>query len=393
MNSEISNIFGRTSNETRPESALGRDSKPERPSVLHIGKFYPPHRGGVENHLQHLVSHQSGHMSVEVVVANDRPVTKTECMDGAQITRVACFGSVASLPICPTLPWKLTGRSESIVHLHVPNPWAVQSYLMSGHKGKLVVTHHADTLGRRQLRKLVDPFVQRTMERAEAIIVTSKRYLESSEELANFRSKCRVVPLGINAEPFHVQVAAEIRAIRERYGNHIVLAVGRLVYYKGFEFLLEAMQDINATLLLIGSGPAHTALQSAVKRFGVADKAHLLGPVDDLVPYYKAATMLVLPSVSRAESFGMVQVEAMLAGIPVINTEIDSGAPEVSINGETGITVPPKDAVALAGAIRKLLECPALCARYGQAGTLRAQREYSAKRMAESTFSVYESIL
>jgi glycosyltransferase involved in cell wall biosynthesis len=393
MNSEISNTVVKTIDQTRSEPLFAAGNKRDLPSVLHVGKFYPPHRGGVETHLQHLVSHQSGHMSVEVVVANDRPMTQTELMDGARITRVACLGSVASLPICPTLPWKLTGRSESILHLHVPNPWAVQSYLMSGHKGKLVVTHHADTLGRLKLRRLVDPFVRRTMERAEAIIVTSKRYLESSEELANFRSKCRVVPLGIDARPFRARVPAQVCAIEEKYGKRIILAVGRLVYYKGFEFLLEAMQDIDATLLLIGTGPAHRPLQSAVRQFGVANKAHLLGPVDDLVPYYKAAMMLVLPSVSRAESFGMVQVEAMLAGIPVINTEIDSGVPEVSVNGETGITVPPKDPVALAGAIRKLLDSPATRARYGQAGTQRALREYSARRMAESTFAVYDSIL
>ena len=362
-------------------------------SVLHIGKFYLPHRGGVETHLHHLVSHQSSRMSVEVVVANERPVTEIEVLDGARITRVACLGTVASLPICPSLPWKLTGRHESIVHLHVPNPWAVQAYLMSGHKGKLVMTHHADTLGRKSLRRLVDPFVRIAMRRAEAIIVTSKRYLESSEELLEFREKCRVVPLGIDGAPFKAEVSAEVRAIQEKYGSRLIVAVGRLVSYKGFEFLLQSMQSIDGTLLLIGTGPARFELETAVRRFGVAGKAHLLGAVEDLVPYYKAATMLVLPSVSRAESFGMVQIEAMAAGIPVINTQIDSGVPEVSVDGVTGITVPPKDARALAHAIRTLFDYPEIRAKYGHAGVVRAQQEYSVQRMAEGTFSVYESIL
>ena len=362
-------------------------------SILHIGKFYLPHRGGVETHLHHLVSHQSSRMSVEVVVANERPVTETEVLDGARITRVACFGSVASLPICPSLPWKLTRRNESIVHLHVPNPWAVQAYLMSGHKGKLVMTHHADTLGRRSLRKMVDPFVRMAMRRAEAIIVTSQKYLESSEELVEFRKKCRVVPLGIDGAPFKAEVSAKVRAIQEKYGPRLIVAVGRLVSYKGFEFLLQAMQSVDAALLLIGTGPARFELETAVRRFGVATKAHLLGAVEDLVPYYKAATMLVLPSVSRAESFGMVQIEAMAAGIPVINTQIDSGVPEVSVDGVTGITVPPKDAGALARAMRTLLDYPEVRAKYGHAGVVRAQQEYSVQRMAEGTFNVYESIL
>jgi glycosyltransferase involved in cell wall biosynthesis len=375
------------------EFALVPSNEGRPQSVLHIGKYYLPHRGGVETHLHHLVAYQSSRMSVEVVVANERAVTETEVLDGAKITRVACFGTVASMPVCPSLPLKLTGRNESIVHLHVPNPWAVQSYLMSGHKGKLVMTHHADTLGRHSLRKLVDPFVRRAMERAEAIIVTSKKYMDSSEELSGFQKKCRVVPLGIDQLPFKAAVTEQARAIQQKYGSPIIMAVGRLVSYKGFEFLLQAMQNIDAKLLLIGTGPARMQLQLAAERFGVSNKAYLLGAVDDLVPYYKASSMLVLPSVSRAESFGMVQIEAMAAGIPVINTQIDSGVPEVSIDGVTGITVPPRDPAALATAIRTLLDSPTMRVNYGQAGALRAEREYSARRMAETTQAVYESVL
>lgn len=393
MESDSVKVTEQVRSQLGDEFALVPGTEPRSLSVLHIGKFYPPHRGGVESYLHQLVSRQSSRMSVEVVVANDRAVTETEMLDGAKITRVATFGSVASLPICPTLPWNLSGHHESIVHLHVPNPWAVQAYLMSGHKGRLVITHHADTLGRRQLRKFVDPFVRRAMDRAAAIIVTSKRYLASSDELTDFRDKCRVVPLGIDGEGFQAEVPERVRAIQEKYGPRLVIAVGRLVYYKGFEYLLEAMQSIDAKLLLIGSGPAKKRLEGAISRFGVSNKAYLLGPVEDLIPYYKAAMMLVLPSVSRAESFGMVQLEAMAAGLPVINTEIESGVPEVSLDGITGITVRPKDAAALAQAIRRLLDHPEIREKYGRAGMARAQKEYSAQRMAERTFEVYESIL
>jgi rhamnosyl/mannosyltransferase len=285
------------------------------------------------------------------------------------------------------------GRNDSIVHLHVPNPWAVQAYLMSGHKGKLVMSHHADTLGRRQLRKLVDPFVRRAMDRAAAIIVASKRYLDSSEELADFRGKCHLIPYGINGEAFQTEAAGEVRAIQAKYGPRLIVAVGRLVSYKGFEFLLQAMRDIDAVLFLIGAGPMQKGLEAAVNSLGLSGKVHLLGHVEDLVPYYKASQMLVLPSVSRAESFGMVQLEAMAAGIPVVNTNIESGVPEVSVHGVTGITVPPKDASALADAIRALLANPELRAKYGRAGIVRANEEFSARRMAENTFHVYQSVL
>jgi rhamnosyl/mannosyltransferase len=362
-------------------------------SVLHIGKFYRPHTGGMETHLGHLVSYQSARMAVEVVVANDRPVNKNELLDGARITRVASFGSLASQPICPWLPMKLAGRSESIVHLHLPNPWAAQAYLMSGHKGKLVITHHADTLGRRHLRKLVDPIVRRAMNCAEAIIVTSKGYLESSEELAGYRDKCRVVPLGIDGEAFREDATKAVGAIREKYGTRVILAVGRLVPYKGFEFLVEAMQHVDAKLVLIGTGPQWEQLEAIRKSLSVANKVQLLGHVEDLVPYYKASKMLVLPSVSRAESFGIVQLEAMASGIPVINTRVESGVPEVSIHDVTGLTVPPKDPRALAQAINLLLNNEETRIKYGQAARARAREEFSVQCMAESTVELYRTVL
>ncbi|MGC1604290.1 MAG: glycosyltransferase [Candidatus Acidiferrum sp.] len=362
-------------------------------SVLHIGKYYPPHAGGMETHLRNLVSHQSARMSVEVVVASDRGMTQSEILDGARITRVASLGTVASQPICPTLPWELTGHGECMVHLHLPNPWGAQSYLISGHKGKLIVTHHSDTLGRPYLRKIVDPIVRRVMKRAAAIIVTSKRYIESSEELAEFREKCHVVPLGIEIEAFAGESPEEVRAIHAKYGKRIIVAVGRLVPYKGFDFLLQAMSEIDGTLLLIGTGPLKRTLETTISRLGIGDKARLLGHVEDAAPYYKAAQMLVLPSVSRAESFGLVQVEAMAAGIPVVNTELDSGVPEVSVDGVTGVTVPPKDAKALAEAIRFLLDNAETRERYGRAARARAKDQFSAERMAESTLRVYQSIL
>ena len=336
-------------------------------------------------------------MSVEVVVANvvanARLATETEILDGARITRVACFGILASQPICPTLPWKLKGRSDSIVHLHLPNPWGAKAYLMSGCKGTLVITHHADTLGRRHLRKLVNPFVREAMLRAAAIIVETKRYLESSGELADFRGKCRVVPSGTHAEAFEANVSEQVREIHARHGPRIILAVGRMVPYKGYEYLLQAMRGIDGKLLLIGEGPLRSQLESMIERLGIGKSVELLGHVPDLVPYYKAALMLVLPSVTRAESFGFVQMEAMAAGIPVVNTDLDSGVPEVSVHGLTGLTVPPKDAGALADAIRTLLDHPALCAKYGRAGIARVNEEFSARRMAERTFEVYQSVL
>jgi glycosyltransferase involved in cell wall biosynthesis len=344
----------------------------------------------METHLQSLVSYQSRHAEVQVLVANNEPRTQTEVRDGASITRLATFGSIASMPVTPSLFWRLRGCSADVVHIHLPNPAAAAAYLWSGHKGKLILTHHGDTVGRRLLRRVSDPFVQQAMTRAESIIVCSQRYLDSSTELSDFRSKCHVIPLGIDLARRAPVDPLQVLSIRERYGERIVLAMGRLVPYKGFDYLIRALRHTDATLLLIGKGPLLEELRATAVAAGVASRTHFLGYVDDPTPYFHAAQIFALPSISRAESFGLVQLEAMAAGLPVINTDLPSAVPEVSVGGLTGQTVVPCDIESLAEAIRVLLRSESLRQRYGAAA--RAQSLlFSAESMAERTDEIYRA--
>ncbi len=361
--------------------------------LLHIGKFYPPHRGGIETHLRDLVAQQSALMRVEVLVANERARTEMDHRDGATITRIATLAQLASMPLCPTLPFRLSGRTDTLVHMHLPNPWAAFSLLASRHPGCLVITHHSDTLGRRSLRRISDPVVSSAMRRAAAIIVTSHRYLQTSEELVPYRDKCHVIPLGIDPAIFTGVEPEEVDAIRRQHGSNLILAIGRLVSYKGFEYLIQAMQDVDAKLLLIGTGPLHASLKRMLQDLKISHKVTLLGYIEDVRPYFKAAQLLVLPSVSRAESFGMVQLEAMAAGVPIVNTEIDSGVPEVSPHGVTGLTVPPRNAYALAQAITSLLRSPEMREHYGQNGLQRVRQHFTVAQMLDRTLQLYESAL
>ncbi len=357
-------------------------------SILHVGKFYPPHPGGMETHLRSLVGYQSRHARVEVLVSNSGGRTETESLDGARITRLATFGSLASMPITPSLVAHLRGRSDEIVHIHMPNPAAAAAYLASGHPGKLIITHHGDTLGRATLRRASDPFVRRAMERASAIIVSSQRYLDSSEELRAFRSKCHSIPLGIDFTEQSPVDQEQVASIRAQHGDRLVLAIGRLVPYKGFDYLIRALRRTDATLLLIGKGPLSGELHRVAAEAGVADRVHFLGFVDDLTPYYHAARIFALSSTTRAESFGLVQLEAMAAGLPVINTDLLSSVPEVSLHGVTGLTVPPADEDALGAAIQLLLGDDARRQAYGRAAVERAHT-FSAAATAEKTFATY----
>lgn len=364
-------------------------------SILHLGKYYPPHMGGIEIYLQQLVSHQTRLMNVAVVVANDLRCTQIEEVDGARISRVSSLGVLASMPMTPTMAWHIRENKADLIHLHMPNPGAALALLASRHSGKLVVTHHSDTVGRKQLRRLSDPLVRRIMERSAAIIVTSERYLDSSEELARFRDKCRIIPLGIDPAPFEYRNAEVEARIKHEYGDRLVLAVGRLVPFKGFEYLIRAMRQVSGTLLLIGAGPLQSALKSCIIGCGVSEKVRMLDNVDNALipPFYRAASIFVMPSITRAESFGIVQMEAMASGVPVINTDIPSGVPEVSVHGKTGLTVPPRDPVALANAITLLLDNPALRLQFGEAARERVREKFSVQKMVAQTMNVYDSVL
>ena len=362
-------------------------------SILHVGKFYPPHSGGMETHVRDLATRQTGVADVSVAVANSARRHECSTMEGVYVRRVARIATIASMPVCPGLLAAIRCSPADLVHIHMPNPGAALAFLMSGHAGKLVITHHADTMGRRALRRLSDPFVTRLMERASRIIVTSTRYLNSSSELLPFREKCRTVPLGINVQDTVCTDSAAVQKVRQKFGDHLILAVGRLVPYKGFDILIRAMKNVDARLLLVGDGPQYGALMRLAASEGVDRTISILRRVEDISPYLSAASFLVLPSVTRAEAFGIVQLEAMAAGLPVINTDIDSAVPDVCIDGRMGITVPPRDVGALSDAMRLLLGHKHLRAQFGEAGKAQVNAEYTSDLMAMRTLSVYSEVL
>lgn len=343
--------------------------------------------------MRDLVSGLTVSKNVQVIAAGDSIRRHVEQRDGATIVRVPTFGAVASMPVTPTLPWELMRVRPELVHVQVPNPGAALAICLAGYRGPLVITHHSDTLGRKCLKRFSDPFVNEMMRRADRIIATSHRYLESSPELAPFKSKCRVIPMGIDFEVEADATIVESEKIVRQYGPRIVLAVGRLVGYKGFIYLIEAMRKVDATLLLAGTGPLERELKGAAEGFGVNGKVEFLGRVDHLQGYYRASSVFVLPSISRAEAFGLVQLEAMAAGLPVVNTNLESGAPEISIDGVTGMTVAPADADGLARAINALLADPELRRRMGEAGKVRARQEFAPELMVRRTVELYEEVL
>ena len=361
--------------------------------ILHVGKFYPPYMGGMETHLQALCSGLRSRVDLRVVVANTTRQRVDEVVDGVRVTRLGTLVNLGSAPWTPGLGNCIRDAEADIVHLHLPHPTAILSFLSSGYRGRLVITYHSDIVRQRILGAAFRPILHQALSRASSIICTSPNYIDSSPVLARHRDRCHVLPFSIDTDRFARADEGEVRALRAKYGDRVVIAVGRLVSYKGFEHLVRAMSDVRGALILIGRGPLKASLQAIAHEAGVAHRVTFLESVDDVNPYYHAADVFALPSIARSEAFGLVQLEAMAAGIPVVNTNLASGVPYVSPDGVTGLTVPPGDAPALARALNDLLDDPSLRRRYGAAGRQRARDRFNVVEMTEQTLAVYRAAM
>ena len=366
----------------------------QRLRVLHIGKYYHPYLGGIETHLQALVEQTSPAVDSTVIVANESRRTSTGFVNGIRVVRAGRMGTVSRAPLCPSMVWHTARTAADIVHIHLPNPGAVMAYLASGHRGQLVLTEHGEVFGRRFLKAAFQPFLDRALRRAAAVVATSPNYLAHSSVLSAVPHKCRVIPYGIKSERFERVSAVRTAPIRARYPGPVFLAIGRLVGFKGLAYLIRAVARVPGTLVIIGEGPIGGQLRELSHACGVAGRVHFLGgvPNDEVIPYLHAADVFVLPSIENRESFGIVQLEAMACGKPVINTNLASGVPFASLHGITGLTVPPADVDALAGAMRTLASDAELRSRFGAAGKDRVRSEFTVEKMAQRTVELYHEV-
>jgi rhamnosyl/mannosyltransferase len=368
-----------------------------RITVVHAGKYYPPIRGGMETVLEHLCADTAALWSVRVIVANDRLKTVAESRNSVEVVRAATVGRFASVSVAPTLPFHLWVRRSDCLVLHEPNPLAGIALFLYTPARCLVIWHHSD-LVRPWWAGFVYGRIQRALyRRAHCVVVSSPRLAERSAIVQHAR-QVEVIPFGIKLDRYakaDARTQARAQNIRARYRDPIILFVGRLVYYKGVDTLLDALTKCQGTLLVAGDGPLQAQLQASAARHGLAGRVHFLGLVDDdhLTDYYRAADIFVLPSRHKTEAFGLAQVEAMACGVPVISTDLPTGVPWVNQHGVTGLVVPAGDANALAAAISRLVADPALREKMGAAGRDRVRVHFCQDRMVSAFTALINRLL
>jgi len=336
-------------------------------------------------------------VEITVLVSNDGPSTVDEQIDGVRVIRLGRTAELNSQPLNLRLVPELRRLRFDALHFHTPNPVGALAVLAARRPEPIVVTHHSDIVRQRLLGGAATAAQAALYRRAAALVAATPKHIEHSRVLRRFESKTRVIHFPIDASPYVDAPADWDEQLPPAWrGEPLVLFVGRLVYYKGVDVLLDALRlTERARLAVVGVGPLTTRLVERAARLGVTERVTFLGAVaaDRLRAMYKCARFLVLPSVAPSEAFGMVQLEAMAAGRPVIATDLRSGVPYVNQHGVTGLIVPPHNPQALAAAMKTLLDDEPYARALGQAAQRRVLAEFDVDKVVDAHLALYAGLL
>ena len=250
--------------------------------------------------------------------------------------------------------------------VHYPNIIAVILVLLfKCSNQKLVVFWHSDIVSQKILKKIFNIFDFLLLCRSDVIIATSPNYVQGSNILKRFLHKIEVVPLStVCREICENNVSEDIRNIVISNDKYL-LSIGRLIEYKGFDYLIKSLSysESKLPLIIVGKGPLESYLKSLVCNLNLEDSVIFLGGVTDNEKNFllKNSYLFCLGSFLRSEAFGVVILESFSHSVPAITFDIpDSGVPWVNSNNFSGITVPNKNYKVMASEIDNLVYSPDL---------------------------------
>jgi len=338
--------------------------------ILQINKFYYPWIGGVESVVKQIAEglNKKNNYQVDVLVCQPKGKKSIENIDGVNVFRASSFGVLLGMPISFNFfkIYKKIYKNYDALFFHYPFPLGFLAYFLFSPKKNLYIWYHSDIVRQKFFEFFLRPIHLFALKKARKIFVSNPNLISSSNYLNKFKEKCIVVPFGIDIKKFELteEIKKESLKIKDIFGSPLILSVGRLVYYKGFKYLIEAAQNVEAKFLIIGNGPLELELKSLIKKLKLENKVFIIPSVKNLVPYYYACDIFVLPSIFKSETFGIVLLEAMACGKPVISTDLGTGTSWINIDKETGFVVEPKNSKELAEKINVLLKDEELYQKY-----------------------------
>ncbi|SEH76411.1 glycosyltransferase [Epilithonimonas hominis] len=370
--------------------------------VLQLGKFFPI-RGGVEKVMYDLLIGLSQRsITCDMLCASSEILSTNNQITPNKFSEIfvePSINEIAKTKISPALISKLRKicSNYDIIHLHHPDPMSALALFLSGYRGKVILHWHSDILAQKVLLRFYKPLQTWILKRADLILTTSPNYLEQSKYLTKYKKKSDILPIGISdiSKDYNVGKSEHIK--QQYKDKKIIFSLGRLVTYKGFEYLINAAEYLpeDYVILIGGEGPLKQHLQDIINQKQLNSKVCLLGYLDDVdvFSYYKACDLYCLSSIEKTEAFAIVQIEAMSFSKPIVATEIfGSGVSWVNKNGYSGINVPPKNSQKLSLAIIEILQNKDRYDKYCNNARQRYLEFFNIKSMIDNVLVLYNSI-
>lgn len=333
--------------------------------ILQLGKAFPPIKklGGVEKVMEYFYYglNEFG-IRCDVLGSNDNFSSKIDnYSEKGLVFREPLFFKAKSTFFSFSLIlklWKIQDNYD-VIHVHLPDPMALIALFITRPKSKIVVHWHSNILKQKYLYLLVSYFEKWVLKRSDIILCTSPKYYINNSTLKPFEDKVSYLVIGLSKKEMLIDDDL-YKAINEKEESNKIIYVGRFVYYKGIEYLIKAMSllESNCVLYLIGSGALENKLKDVVKELNIGNKVVFLGELEDKekFTYIKSSKILLLPSIYKTEAYGIVQVEAMAFGVPVISTKIEgSGVDWVNKDGVSGLIVLPENSLQIAKAVDRII--------------------------------------
>lgn len=358
--------------------------------LLIVNKFYSPDIGGIETVAkQYADSANDAGYDVTVLCINSSPSLKSkeEVINGVNVVRCSSMGTFYSLPISIQFLYKfwMLARQADIIHGHYPFPLFDIAACFINKSKPLLLTWHSEIVRQKLLKRFFIPFTRKMLGNADMISVTSEVLYQESELLRRVPERSiKVLPLSVQYPPLPVPSSISIRDFKGRsIPNNFYLFIGRICYYKGVDVLIKAILNDpelrNYPVVISGKGDVISWVKEMVIEHKLDNVYVISGFVTEVEKQYllKNASTLVFPSVATSEAFGIVQLEALAHGTPVINSSLKTGVPWVSLAGLTGETIAVGDYEELAKSIRKLSNDRHLREQYSKNATQRVEKMFS----------------
>lgn len=367
--------------------------------VLHVTKAYWPHLGGVETVVRQLAEGAVNRgWEAKVLCMGSEP--DMACLNGVDIHRVKARSHLGSAPLSPEFvsEFKKLLDWADVVHFQVPNPMGELAFLLAG-KGRArlaLCTYQSDPIRPKWAVPFYHPILRAFLRKCDEIVATSPAYTRSSIILSPLSTRVKIIPLGVDPVFFKGIGDSTRERVRQKiagFHSPIGLFIGRHVYYKGLDTLIRALRFVpEISLVIVGDGPLKKDLLDLSTELGLEERVSFLPslPADEYPAIFGCADFLVLPSVERTEAFGLVGLEAMAAGLPVITTELGTGTSFYNQDGVTGLVVPPGSVEKLVEALRLLASDRELRGTMGCRAKEQVQR-FTVDRMMTSYLEIYEA--